>query len=131
MRRYDQDLVVVDGGLPAGLVASLTVPSAGARVVLIEKGEMGGDCLHRGCVSLKTLLASGRAESEVRRASRFGIDASLHGIRFERAKDRVRSVIASIGPKDPVQRYEDLGVECATGSAARMGPRSVECEIEN
>ena len=125
MSKYDYNVVVVGGG-SAGLVASLTAATAGAKVALVERQKMGGDCLYSGCVPSKTLLASARSAFHVREATKFGVEASLTGIDFPRVMARIRSTIAAIEPNDSPQRYERLGVECVNGEAKVLDAHVVD-----
>jgi pyruvate/2-oxoglutarate dehydrogenase complex dihydrolipoamide dehydrogenase (E3) component len=97
----------------------------GARVVLIERGKMGGDCLNYGCVPSKSLIAAAQAAESVRAASRFGVEAGEPRIDFARVHDHVHRVIAAIAPNDSVERFEGLGVTVLKGSARFVGSTSV------
>lgn len=101
------NLVVIGAG-PAGLVAAIAAAGLGARVALIERHAMGGDCLNVGCVPSKTLLAS-----------------AIAGATFGDAMRRVREVRAAIAPHDSVARYRDAGVDVFLGEAAFADRRSV------
>lgn len=125
MRKYEYNIVVVGGG-SAGLIASLTAATAGAKVALIESQKMGGDCLYTGCVPSKTLLASARSAFYVREAAKFGVEASLKGIDFPQVMSRIRSTIAAIEPNDSPERYERLGVKCVNGQAKVVNEHLVE-----
>lgn len=130
-KRYDANVVVIGAG-SAGLVASLIAAGAKAKVILVEKHKMGGDCLNTGCVPSKSLIRSGRIMSYIRRADEYGIDGATGEVNFSRVMQRVREVIRAIEPHDSVQRYESLGVECVSGSAhvetpyiVRVGERQI------
>lgn len=116
MAKYDYNLIVIGGG-SAGLIAALIGATVNARVALVERGKMGGDCLNTGCVPSKSLLRAARAAHEMRTAERFGIRAVAPEVDFAAVMARVQSVIASIEPKDSVERYTELGVDCVTGDA--------------
>lgn len=123
--RIETDLCVIGAG-SAGLSVAAGASQMGARVVLFEKGEMGGDCLNVGCVPSKALLAAGHAAHAVGRAGRYGIDATLDRIDWSRVRDHVRGAIDTIAPLDSVERYEGLGVRVIRGEARLTGPRRVE-----
>ena len=120
-KNFDANVVVVGAG-SAGLVAALIAAGAKARVVLIEKHKMGGDCLNTGCVPSKSLIRSGRIMSYIRRAREFGLDGATATVNFESVMQRVQAVIAAIEPHDSVERFTSLGVECVIGEAKIESP---------
>lgn len=120
--------VVVIGGGSAGLVASLLVAGARAKVVLVEQQRMGGDCLYTGCVPSKTLIRSARIADYVRRAGEFGVHAAAPAVDFTAVLNRVKSVIRRIEPHDSVERFTSLGVECVNGKARIVSPWCVEVD---
>lgn len=122
---FDANVVVLGGG-SAGLVASLIVAGAKARVVLIEKHKMGGDCLNTGCVPSKTLIRSGRIHSYLRRASEYGLRNVSGEVDFNAVMERVQGVIKTIEPHDSVERFNSLGVDCEIGEARILNPFQVE-----
>jgi pyruvate/2-oxoglutarate dehydrogenase complex dihydrolipoamide dehydrogenase (E3) component/uncharacterized membrane protein YdjX (TVP38/TMEM64 family) len=122
---FDTNVVVLGGG-SAGLVASLIVAGAKARVVLIEKHKMGGDCLNTGCVPSKTLIRSGRISAYLGRAEEYGLRNVSGEVDFPAVMDRVQRVIKTIEPHDSVERFTSLGVECETGEARILTPYQVE-----
>ena len=120
------DLVVIGGGT-AGLISASGAAGVGARVALVERQHMGGDCLNVGCVPSKALLRSAHLIGEIRDASRFGIEAAPPTVSFETVMGRMREVRAGISPVDSVQRYSDeLGIDVFLGDAQFTGPQSVE-----
>lgn len=123
--RYD--LVVIGAGT-AGLVAAAGAAGLGARVALIERHLMGGDCLNSGCVPSKTLLRSAAAIASVRNANRFGVrEAAPQEIDFGSVMERVREVRARISPNDSARRFRDeLGVDVFIGSGAFIDPRQIQ-----
>ncbi len=123
-RKFDVNTVVIGAG-SAGLVASLIIAGAKARVVLIEKHKMGGDCLNTGCVPSKTLIRSGRIKRYIDRAQEFGIDQARGDVNFGKVMERVQGVIATIEPHDSVERFTSLGVECVQGEAFIESPYQV------
>ncbi len=123
-RQFDANLVVIGAGA-AGLVTAYVAAAARAKVILIESGAMGGDCLNSGCVPSKALIRSARLAAWQRRASEFGLNAATPGTDFGRVMQRVREVIARIEPHDSVERYTALGVECIKGKAQISSPWTV------
>ncbi|GAA0604916.1 dihydrolipoyl dehydrogenase family protein [Thalassospira tepidiphila] len=118
------DICVIGAG-SGGLSVAAGAVQMGAKVVLIEKGKMGGDCLNTGCVPSKALLAAGHAAENARRASRFGVLTGPVEIDFGRAIDHVHSVIAGIAPHDSVERFEELGCTVIQAEARFTGPGEV------
>lgn len=120
------DLVVLGAGT-AGLVAAVVSAGLGAKVALVERHLMGGDCLNFGCVPSKTLIRSARAVAEVREATRFGVRATGEiDVDFAAVMERVRRVRAEIAPHDSARRFTDLGVDVFLGHGRFTGPRAVE-----
>ncbi len=119
------DLCVIGAG-SGGLTVAAGGSQMGAKVVLIEKGEMGGDCLNYGCVPSKALLAAGHAAQAMRDAGRFGITAIEPEIDFAAVKRHVKGVVAGIAPMDSQTRFEGLGVQVIREAGRFTGPREVE-----
>lgn len=112
--RYN--LVVIGGGT-AGLVAAAGAAGVGARVALVERRAMGGDCLNVGCVPSKALIRAAHAAHAVRRAARFGVHAAIERIDFAAVMQRVRQLRLDISPHDSVARFTSLGVDVFLGEA--------------
>ena len=127
MAKYDNNLVVIGAG-SAGLIASLIGGTIRAKTTLVERDKMGGDCLHTGCVPSKTLIASARLAHQMRHAGDFGIKATMPEIDFGKIMARVHDVIRQIQPKDSVERYSGLGVDCVAGDARLVDPHTVEVD---
>jgi len=123
--RFDRNLVVIGAGA-AGLVSAYVGATVRAKVTLVEKHLMGGDCLNTGCVPSKALLRTARFLSDVRRAPEFGIRSATVEFEFADVMARVRRVIRDIEPHDSVARYSALGVECLEGEARIVSPWAVE-----
>ena len=124
-RRFDWDLVVVGAG-SAGLVSSLIGATLRARVALVERDRMGGDCLNTGCVPSKALIRTTRLLAQIRNAKAYGIRQASAEVDFTEVMERVRRVIRTIEPHDSPERYRGLGVECIAGEAALTSPYTVE-----
>lgn len=123
-KKFDANVVVIGAG-SAGLVASLIVAGAKAKVILVEKHKMGGDCLNTGCVPSKSLLRSGRIMSYIKRAEEYGISNGHGEVDFAKVMERVQGVIKTIEPHDSVERFTSLGVECVAGEAVIESPYTV------
>ena len=121
------DLCVIGAG-SGGLAVAAGAVQMGARVVLIEQGKMGGDCLNYGCVPSKSLLAAGRAAHAIRTARRFGVNGHEPAIDYLGVHDHVKGVIAAIAPHDLQERFEKLGVEVIRAHARFVGPQEVEAD---
>ncbi len=111
----EYDLVIIGGG-SGGLVVASAAAQLKAKVALVERHRLGGDCLWFGCVPSKSLIRASRAAYEVKNASRFGIDCENIEIDFAKASAHVRQAIAAIEPHDSPARFESLGVEVIFGS---------------
>ncbi|PNU21445.1 pyridine nucleotide-disulfide oxidoreductase [Geothermobacter hydrogeniphilus] len=122
---FDYNLVVLGAG-SAGLVTSYIAAAVKAKVALIEKHRMGGDCLNTGCVPSKALIRSAKMISYARRAGEFGLRKMEAEFDFAEVMERVQSVIARVEPHDSVKRYRELGVDCIEGEARVTSPYSVE-----
>jgi pyruvate/2-oxoglutarate dehydrogenase complex dihydrolipoamide dehydrogenase (E3) component len=122
--RYN--LVVIGAGT-AGLVTAAGAAGLGAKVALIERDFLGGDCLNVGCVPSKALIRAARAAADVREAGAYGV-AVPPGARvdFPAVMERLRRLRASISPNDSAQRFRSLGVDVFFGSARFTGPDSIE-----
>lgn len=123
-KQFDVNLVVIGAG-SAGLVTAYIAAASKAKVVLIEKHRMGGDCLNTGCVPSKALIRSARIASYMKRAESFGVTLDNPGVDFPKIMQRVRDVIATIEPHDSVERYTKLGVDCIQGAAVIDSPYAV------
>lgn len=128
-KQFDTNLVVIGAG-SAGLVASLIAATLKAKVTLIERHKMGGDCLNTGCVPSKAILRSAHVANEMRRAPEFGIAPVEVSVNFRAVMERVQEKIAAIEPHDSVERFTSLGVDCVSGDARIVSPWEVEVNGE-
>ena len=124
-RRFDRNLVVIGAG-SGGLVSAYIAAAVKAKVTLIEKHRMGGDCLNTGCVPSKALIRSARLANELKKAEQLGFKPIEGEVDFAAVMQRIQRVIATIAPHDSVQRYTELGVEVIEGTARITSPWTVE-----
>jgi pyruvate/2-oxoglutarate dehydrogenase complex dihydrolipoamide dehydrogenase (E3) component len=119
------DLCVIGAGA-GGLAVAAGAVQMGARVVLIERGKMGGDCLNYGCVPSKSLLAAARLADMGRRGAEMGVHYPPPRIDFTEIGASIDRVIARIAPHDSVERFERLGVTVIEAEARFTDARTVE-----
>lgn len=122
---FDYNLVVVGAG-SAGLVSAYIAAATKAKVALVERERMGGDCLYTGCVPSKALIRSARLLADVAGSRALGIDSASAHFDFAAVMQRVQRVIQTIEPHDSPERYTALGVECVQGQARLTSPWTVE-----
>ncbi len=121
--RYN--LVVLGAGT-AGLVAAAGAAGLGAKVALIERSLMGGDCLNVGCVPSKALLASAHAVGAIRRSRELGVHVGAPEVDFPQVMARMRKLRSEISPHDSADRFRSLGIDVYLGDATFSGPSSVQ-----
>jgi pyruvate/2-oxoglutarate dehydrogenase complex dihydrolipoamide dehydrogenase (E3) component/uncharacterized membrane protein YdjX (TVP38/TMEM64 family) len=124
---FDYNMVVIGAG-SAGLVSAYIAAATKAKVALIEKHKMGGDCLNTGCVPSKALIRSAKFLSHVARSKEFGIAEAGARFDFAQVLERVQRVVTAIEPHDSVERYGALGVDCIEGTARIASPWTVEVQ---
>ena len=130
-QRFDRNLVVIGGG-SAGLVTAYIAAAVKAKVTLIEKHKMGGDCLNTGCVPSKALIRSAKYLSHQQRAEEFGMRRPASAdFSFAEVMERVQRVVKTVEPHDSVERYTELGVDVVEGSAKIVSPWEVEITRNN
>lgn len=124
-RWFDRNLVVIGGG-SAGLVTAYIAAAVKAKVTLVEKHKLGGDCLNTGCVPSKALIRSAKFVSHIGRSREFGIKKASANIDFAEVMERVQAVIRQIEPHDSTERYTGLGVDVVQGEAKIVSPWEVD-----
>jgi pyruvate/2-oxoglutarate dehydrogenase complex dihydrolipoamide dehydrogenase (E3) component len=124
-KSFDRNIVVIGAG-SAGLVASYIAAAVKARVTLIERDRMGGDCLNTGCVPSKALIRSAKYVNQIKRASEFGMKSADVEFDFADVMERVQRVVRQIEPHDSVERYTSLGVEVVKGEGTIVTPWQVK-----
>lgn len=128
-KKFDRNLVVIGAGA-AGLVTAYIAATVKARVTLVEKHKMGGDCLNTGCVPSKALIRSARFLNQLERSEEFGIRSAKAEFDFAAVMERVQEVIRRVEPHDSVERYTRLGVDVVEGEARIVSPYAVEIDGE-
>jgi len=124
-KSFDYNMVVIGAG-SGGLVTSYIAAAVNAKVALIEKHKMGGDCLNTGCVPSKAIIRSAKMLNYAKRAKDFGFKNTTVDFEFSDVMDRVHNVIKKVEPHDSVERYTKLGVEVIEGEAKIISPYEVE-----
>jgi dihydrolipoamide dehydrogenase len=123
--KFDRNLIVIGAG-SGGLVSAYIAAAVKAKVTLIEKHKMGGDCLNTGCVPSKALIRSARYLAQTRRAKEFGFKSASAEFDFSEVMERVQRVVKTVEPHDSVERYTGLGVDVIEGEAMIKSPYEVE-----
>ena len=129
-KKFDTNLVVIGAGA-GGLVTAYIASAVKAKVTLIEKNKMGGDCLNTGCVPSKALIRSAKLLSQISRSAEFGIKNASADFDFSEIMERIQRVIKQIEPHDSIERYRELGVDVVIGTAKILSPWQVEVITEN
>ena len=122
---FDRNMVVIGAGA-AGLVTSYIAAAVKAKVTLVESHKMGGDCLNYGCVPSKALIKTATLARQMQHSADYGIASANYTIDFSQVMERVARVVRDVEPHDSVQRYTELGVDVAIGSAKIIDPWHVQ-----
>ncbi len=122
---FDNNLLVIGAG-SGGLVTAYIAAAVKAKVTLIEKHKLGGDCLNTGCVPSKALIRSAKWLAHLRRAEEFGFKTTQANFDFANVMERVQKIIKAVEPHDSIERYTELGVEVIQGEAKIVSPWEVE-----
>ena len=126
-KKFDRNLVVIGAG-SAGLVSAYIAATVRAKVSLIEKHEMGGDCLNTGCVPSKALIHAAKLAAQARVAGQVGVKMGEVQADFRAVMERVQQAVATVAPHDSVERYRALGVDVQRGQARIVSPWIVEVD---
>jgi len=126
MKNYDFDIGIIGGGA-AGLTVASGAAQLGAKTLLIEKEpELGGDCLHFGCVPSKTLIKTAKIYHQIKHAKKYGLpEINLPPVDFKNVSNRIRSVISKIQRHDSEERFCGLGAKVLFGDASFLDPHMV------
>lgn len=114
-------LVVIGAGA-GGLVIAIGATKAGKKVLLIEKGNYGGDCTNFGCIPSKSLIASGHSAAAIKEAKELGIEVSSQIIKTNKSLSRLREIVAEIRSHEDPEALNKVGLETLTGTAKFDGP---------
>ena len=120
-RQFDRNLVVIGAGA-AGLVTAYIGAAVKARVTLVEKHKMGGDCLNYGCVPSKALIKTATLARQMRHSADYGIAKADYQLDFAQVMERVAGIVKAVEPHDSVERYTKLGVDVVEGTATIVDP---------
>ncbi|NOR51759.1 MAG: SidA/IucD/PvdA family monooxygenase [Gammaproteobacteria bacterium] len=123
-KKFDYNLVVIGAGA-GGLVSAYIAAAVKAKVTLIEKHKMGGDCLNTGCVPSKALIRTAKLLHQIKTSKKLGIRSATAEIDFAEVMDRVKQVVSDIEPHDSIERYTALGVDVIEGEAQITSPWTV------
>lgn len=124
-KKFDYNIVVIGAG-SGGLVASYIAALLKAKVALIEKKEMGGDCLNTGCVPSKALIRVAKIFNDIKRSQKFGINKITIDYDFAQIMEHIQEIIHKVAPHDSIERYTALGVNCYSGKAKVLSPYLIE-----
>ncbi|MFD1383206.1 FAD-dependent oxidoreductase [Rhodanobacter aciditrophus] len=123
-KKFDRNLVVIGAGA-AGLVSAYIGATVKAKVTLIERHKMGGDCLNYGCVPSKAIIKSAKVAAQMRQADKYGLTPQTPQFSFKGVMARIQEVIRDIEPHDSVERYSAMGVDVRQGEAKLIDPWTV------
>lgn len=122
---FDRDIVVLGAG-SGGLVTAYIGAAVNAKVSLIEKHQMGGDCLNTGCVPSKALIRTGKLMNNIKNSEKYGVATATGELDFAKTMQRVHDIVATIEPHDSPERYRGLGVDVIKGEGKITSPWTVE-----
>ncbi|WOE74630.1 dihydrolipoyl dehydrogenase family protein [Alterisphingorhabdus coralli] len=127
---YTHDIIVLGAG-SAGLTAAGGCAMLGLNAALVERGEMGGDCLNTGCVPSKAIIAAAHRAHDMRTADKYGIKGTKPTVNFQSVHDHIHAAIATIAPEDSQERFEEMGVDVIRGNASFAGPKSITVALND
>lgn len=129
--KFDDNVLVIGAGA-AGLVSSIIGSAVKAKVTLVEKHQMGGDCLNTGCVPSKAIIHAAKVAHDSEKGFNSGLlQGAYSGVDFSKVMQHVHDSIKAIEPHDSVERYEGMGVNCIAGAARIISPWEVEITHNN
>ncbi|AHE68115.1 pyruvate/2-oxoglutarate dehydrogenase complex, dihydrolipoamide dehydrogenase E3 component [Legionella oakridgensis ATCC 33761 = DSM 21215] len=119
------DIAILGAG-SGGLSLASGAAQLGAKVVLVESDKMGGDCLNYGCIPSKSLLAAAKSVYHTKHTNYVDIQTDALEVDFSKVMEHVRTVVATIGKHDSVERFESLGVQVIKASGKFIGPNVLQ-----
>ncbi|MBF0279368.1 MAG: FAD-dependent oxidoreductase [SAR324 cluster bacterium] len=125
MAKMDYNLVAIGAGA-AGLVTSYIGAVSKAKVALVEKHRMGGDCLYTGCVPSKALISNAKVVKTLKEHEAFGLENVQYSVNFSQVMERIQEIIRKIEPHDSIERFTRLGVDCYQGEAKLISPHELK-----
>lgn len=125
--KKDFDLTVIGGGA-GGLNVASGAAQLGARVAMVEKDKLGGDCLHYGCVPTKALIHSAKIASLIKRTKEFGLDDTTVSFDFKNIMKHMREVISRVGVHDDPRRFEAMGIRLFFGDGRFLDQNTFEID---
>ena len=127
MAKYDYNIVVIGAG-SGGLVSSYIAAAVNAKVALIEKHKMGGDCLNTGCVPSKAIISCAKIASLEKKYEEYGFKSVKAEFEFADVMERIQKVIKKVEPHDSIERYTKLGVDCYNNYAKIVDKHTVKLD---
>ncbi len=128
--KYTHDVIVIGAG-SAGLTAAGGCAMLGLNAALVERSEMGGDCLNYGCVPSKAIISVAHRAHDMREAAQYGIAAVEPKVDFQAVHDHIHEAIATIAPEDSQERFEDMGVNVLRGTAAFVDDKTLTVDLNS
>jgi pyruvate/2-oxoglutarate dehydrogenase complex dihydrolipoamide dehydrogenase (E3) component len=123
--------IIVVGAGAGGLVVAIGAAKAGKKVLLIEKGNYGGDCTNFGCIPSKSLIAAAHAAHYMNSGRNFGIKGSISGFETQGALDRTRHIVEEVRKHENPEALAAFGVDTLTGTASFKDPHTLQVRLEN
>ncbi|MEM1132777.1 MAG: FAD-dependent oxidoreductase [Pseudomonadota bacterium] len=128
--KYTHDIIVLGAG-SAGLTAAGGCAMLGLNAALVERGEMGGDCLNTGCVPSKAIIAAAHRAHDMRTADKYGIKGTEPTVNFQLVHNHIHAAIETIAPEDSQERFEEMGADVIRGNASFTGPKSITVALND
>ncbi|MGA8164393.1 MAG: FAD-dependent oxidoreductase [Waddliaceae bacterium] len=129
-RKYHYPIIVIGAGA-GGLVAAIGAAKAGKKVLLVEKGNYGGDCTNFGCIPSKSLIAAAHTAHAINSSSSYGLTISPHSLQCQGALERTRRIVEEVRRHEEPEALEAIGVDTLTGAASFVDPHTLQVALEN
>ena len=128
--KYDYTIIVIGAGA-GGLVVAIGGAKAGKKVLLIEKGNYGGDCTNFGCIPSKSLIGASHVAHYIHNGSSYGLDVSVSYFNGDKALERTRNIVQQIRSHEDPTALAKHGVDTLTGLASFEDPHTLKVELED